>query len=84
MGQHSSRLGGLREALRANQEDLKEVELKGMQLSDKAIKKLCEALRRNKLVTPAHRNIILACSLAANFQSELNTSGLGTIYGTAP
>ena len=48
MGQHSSRLSGLRRAIRDNQEDLTEVGLGGVELSDKAIKKLAEALRKNK------------------------------------
>lgn len=48
MGQHSSKLSSLRRALRDNEEGLTEVELKGVELSDKAIRKLAEALRRNK------------------------------------
>lgn len=48
MGQHSSRLSALRRAIRENEAGLTEVELKGVELSDKAVRKLIEAFKKNK------------------------------------
>ena len=50
-GQHStpaSKLSSLRRAIRSNQEDLSEVELSGVELTDKAVGKLTEAFKNNK------------------------------------
>ena len=48
MGARSSKLNSLRRAIRENQEELQEVELKGVDLDDHAIRKLAEAFKRNK------------------------------------
>lgn len=47
-GQHSTNLSSLRKALRDNEAGLTEVELKSLELTDKAVKKLTDALRKNK------------------------------------
>lgn len=49
MGHSSSRLVQLRRALRANSANVVEVDLSGEQLSDRAVRKLSEALAGNKL-----------------------------------
>lgn len=48
MGHGSSKLEYLRKAIRDNDAKLTEVDLSGVQLSDKAVRKLSEALRRNR------------------------------------
>ena len=48
MGQQTSRVAGLRRALRENTPDLKEVELRDLQMSNKTIRKIAEALRKNE------------------------------------
>ena len=48
MGQRSSKLSSLRRAVRDNQEGLEEVELKGEELTDQALRKLAEAFQTNK------------------------------------
>jgi hypothetical protein len=48
MGQQSSRLSSLRRAIRENRADLTEVELTGVQLPEKALRKLAEALKSNQ------------------------------------
>ena len=48
MGQESSKLSHLCKSVRENQSGLTEVELEGVQLSDKAIRKLTEALKKNR------------------------------------
>ena len=50
MGQQSSRLSSLRRAIRENQADLTEVDLTGVQLPEKPLRKLAEALKRNQYV----------------------------------
>lgn len=46
--QHSTKLSSLRRAIRDNEAGLTEVELKSLEVSDKAVRKLAEALRKNK------------------------------------
>lgn len=46
--QQSSRLPSLRRAIRENSEELTEVELREIVLTDRAMTKLAEALRNNK------------------------------------
>lgn len=48
MGARSSKLSSLRRAIKENEEGLEEVELKGVDLTDHAIRKLAEAFQRNR------------------------------------
>ena len=48
MGQDSSKLSQLCKSIRENQGGLTEVELDGVQLADKTVRKLAEALKKNR------------------------------------
>ncbi len=48
MGQRSSKLTHLRRAIRENEETLEEVDLKGVDLTDQAVRKLAQAFKNNK------------------------------------
>jgi len=50
MGQQSSRslVSEIRRAVRENRRDLQEVDLKGLHLTEKAIRKLTDAFRKNE------------------------------------
>ena len=48
MGEGSSKLNNLRKALKQNSANVAEVELDGVQLSDKAVRRLSDSLRGNR------------------------------------
>lgn len=48
MGQESSKLGQLCKSIRENQSGLTEVELDGVQLSEKTVRKLADSLKKNR------------------------------------
>ena len=48
MGQESSKLGHLCKGIRENQSGLTEVELDGVQLSEKTVRKLADSLKKNR------------------------------------
>ena len=50
VGSSSSKLAPLRKAIRENDPSLTEVNLDGLQLTDKAARKLSDALRQNRSV----------------------------------
>lgn len=48
MGQESSKLSHLCKSIRENDGGLTEVELEGVQLAEKTVRKLTEALKKNR------------------------------------
>ena len=48
MGGESSKLGQLCKSIRENQSGVTEVELEGLQLSEKTVRKLAESLKKNR------------------------------------
>ena len=48
MGQDSSKLSHLCKSIRENESGLTEVELEGVQLAEKTVRKLTESLKKNR------------------------------------
>jgi hypothetical protein len=48
MGQDSSKLNHLCKSIRENESGLSEVELEGVQLAEKTVRKLTESLKKNR------------------------------------
>jgi len=48
MGQDSSKINQLRKCIKENDGKLREVQLDGVQLSEKTVRKLADALRKNR------------------------------------
>ena len=57
----SSRVASLRKTIRENDPSITEVSLDGLQLSDKTVRKLSNALRQNRLARIMHMPSVKTC-----------------------
>ncbi len=61
MGQDASKLSHLRKCIKTNDRELTAVKVEGMQVSDKSIRKLSEALRKNRYTVSQSVSVATGC-----------------------